>query len=184
MDIAFVEFCEQYTVHGQAGQPERTSQDLFRQLATARQVEYSESWMMNIYLALAESVLVVHLLFILWVIGGVLLVRRHHWLKWFHISSLAYGIFIEVAPWPPCPLTILEQVLEERAGLTPFHSPFLLHYLEVSVYPNVSLTLLVPVAVAVCVANLVYYALGPLMARWRGRRAQGRESVQDGAEPR
>ncbi len=128
--------------------------------------------------------LVVHLLFILWVIGGVLLVRRHHRLQWFHIGSLAYGIFIEVAPWPPCPLTILEQMLEERAGITPFHSPFLLHYLEAFVYPNVSLTLLVSVAVAVCAANLAYYALGPLITLWHSRRAHGKKSVQNGAKPR
>jgi Protein of Unknown function (DUF2784) len=120
---------------------------------------------MNIYLALAESVLVVHLLFILWVMGGVLLVRRHPWLQWFHIGSLAYGIFIEVVPWPPCPLTILEQVLEDRAGIAAYHHPFLLHYLEAFVYPNLSLTLLVSVAVAVCAANLGYY----VFRWWAGR---------------
>lgn len=121
---------------------------------------------MNLYLALAESVLVIHVLFILWVVGGTLLVRRYPRLQWLHIGSLAYGIFIEVVPWPPCPLTILEQTLEERANITTFHTPFLLHYLDVFVYPNVSLTLLVPVAVAVCVANLGFYIF-----RWRtGRR--------------
>lgn len=67
---------------------------------------------MIIYLLLAESVLVLHLLFILWVIGGALLVRYYPWLQWLHIGSLVYGIFIEVAPWPPCPLTILEEMLE------------------------------------------------------------------------
>jgi len=113
---------------------------------------------MNTDVALAESVLVVHLLFILWVMGGVLLVCRYPRLKWFHIGSLVYGIFIEVTPWPPCPLTILEQMLEEHAGLAAFHGQFLLHYLDEFVYPDVSLTLLISVAVAFCTANLLYYA--------------------------
>jgi len=123
---------------------------------------------MNIDLVLAESVLAVHLLFILWVMGGVLLVRQYPRLKWFHIGSLAYGIFIEVTPWPPCPLTILEQMLEERAGMAAFHGSFLLHYLDELVYPNVSLTLLITVAVALCTANLLYYVF-----TWRNKQGVG-----------
>lgn len=125
---------------------------------------------MNIDIDLVEVVLAIHLLFIVWVIGGALVVRWYPRLQWVHIGSLAYGIFIEVAPWPPCPLTVLEQTLEERAGVSAFHGPFLLHYLEEFVYPNVSLTLLVPVAVAVCVANLVYYVFRIRAARLRRRR--------------
>lgn len=126
---------------------------------------------MNIDLMLAESVLAVHLLFILWVMGGVLLVRRHPRLKWFHIGSLVYAIFIEVTPWPPCPLTILEQMLEERAGAVAFHGSFLLHYLDVLVYPNVSLKLLITVVVAFCAANLLFYVFS-----WRnGKRVRQEE---------
>lgn len=112
---------------------------------------------MNTYLLLAESVLIIHVLFILWVMGGVLLVRRHPSLEWLHIGSLLYGIFIEVAPWPPCPLTVLEQMLVDKAGRVAFRGSFLLHYLDAFVYPNVSVTLLVTVAVAFCAANLFYY---------------------------
>lgn len=131
---------------------------------------------MNIYLALAESVLVIHVLFILWVIGGVLVVRRYPSLQWVHIGSLVYGIFIEVVPWPPCPLTILEQVLVDRAGFSAFHGSFLLHYLDAFVYPNVSLTLLVSCAVAVCTANLAYYAF-VLRRRLLSSRSGGGESA-------
>ena len=117
---------------------------------------------MNIDLVLAELVLVIHLLFILWVIGGILMVRRHPSLQWVHIGSLIYSIVIEIVPWPPCPLTILEQGLENRAGIAAYHGSFLLHYLEALVYPNLPLDLLISIAVAFCVANLVFYA-----SRWR-----------------
>jgi len=126
---------------------------------------------MNIDLVLAESVLVIHLLFILWVMGGVLVVRRHPPLLWFHIVSLAYGIFIEVVPWSPCPLTVLEQMLEDRAGFAAYHGSFLLHYLDTFVYPNVPLTLLVSFAVVFCVANLAYYAFHARAVRVMRRRA-------------
>lgn len=113
---------------------------------------------MNIYLVLAELVLAVHLLFILWVIGGIGVVRRHPSLRWVHIGSLLYGIFIEVVPWPPCPLTIVEQRLENRAGIAAYHGSFLFHYLEELVYPKLPLTLLVSGAVVFCAANLAFYA--------------------------
>jgi len=112
---------------------------------------------MNIDLALAEAVVAVHLLFILWVIGGVLVVRLHPKLQWVHIASLAYGIFIEVVPWPPCPLTVLEQMLVDRAGFAAYHGSFLLHYLNEVVYPSVPPDLLVALAVLFCAGNLVYY---------------------------
>ena len=117
---------------------------------------------MNIDLVLAGVVLGVHLLFILWVVGGILVVRRYPKLKWIHIGSLAYSIYIEVVPWPPCPLTVLEQILEERAGLAAYHGDFIVHYLDALVYPNVPLKLLVTLAVAVCAGNLIYY-----VATWR-----------------
>lgn len=114
---------------------------------------------MNIDLVLAGLVLGIHLLFILWVMGGILLVHRHPRLKWVHIGSLVYSIFIEIVPWLPCPLTVLEQMLENRAGIVAYHGSFLVHYLDALVYPNVPLTLLVSVAVAFCAANLAYYVL-------------------------
>ena len=126
---------------------------------------------MNIDLVLAGLVLVVHLLFILWVMGGVLLVRRYQRLKWFHIVSLAYGIFVEVVTWPPCPLTVLEQMLESRAGIAAYQGSFLVHYLDALVYPSVPLTLLIPVAVAFCAANLAYYFLIWRNGSWVRRRS-------------
>ena len=51
---------------------------------------------MNFDLVLAGLVLTLHLLFILWVVGGILVVRHYPRLKWVHIVSLAYGIFVEI----------------------------------------------------------------------------------------
>ncbi len=120
------------------------------------------------YHALAVAVLVIHLLWIAWVMFGALLTRHRRALRWFHIASLVYSIFIEAAPWPPCPLTVLEQWLEARGGVAPYRGPFLLHYLDALVYPDVPLTLLVVCAVAVCAFNLGIYIF-----RYRRRNAKG-----------
>jgi hypothetical protein len=124
---------------------------------------------MNSYFILAAGVLVLHLLFILWVIFGALVTRRRPLLRWLHIASLAYGILIEVFDWT-CPLTPLENWLRARAGVPAYQGGFLLHYLDALVYPDVSPSLLTVCGVAVCLLNLGVYA-----ARfWRGRRAPAR----------
>jgi hypothetical protein len=98
-------------------------------------------------------VLAIHLTWIVWVIFGWLVARRQSAVRWLHFGSLIYAIFIEIAPWP-CPLTLLEQWLESKAGIAPYREPFLVHYLEAVVYPNVSEKVLITAAVVVCGFNL------------------------------
>lgn len=109
------------------------------------------------YLAFADAVLAVHLLYIAWVIFGALLTRGRPRLAALHIASIIWGIITETTN-APCPLTIAENWCEARAGVAPYHGPFLLHYLDATVYPNVPSALLVSVAVAVCALNLFFYA--------------------------
>jgi hypothetical protein len=112
---------------------------------------------MNAWGVLAAVVLAVHLTWIVWVIFGWLVARNRSVLRWFHFCSLIYGIFIEIAPWP-CPLTLLEQWLESKVGAAVDGKPFLVHYLEAVVYPDVPERVLVSVAVTVCLVNLYFHA--------------------------
>jgi len=112
----------------------------------------------DLYHALAVAALALHLAWILWVLLGWLLTRHRAWLRWLHIVSVLYSIVIEVSPWP-CPLTYVEQWAQARVGLAPYQQPFLLHYLDALVYPNISPALLTWSAVAVCLAILGVYGL-------------------------
>lgn len=67
-------------------------------------------------------------------------------------------------PWP-CPLTLLENWLEAKSGVEPYHRGFLLHYLDKLVYPNISPTVLTVAGVLVCVLNLGIYARQIWIAR-------------------
>ena len=113
---------------------------------------------------LAEAALAAHLGFILWVILGALVTHGRRWLAGLHVASLVSGIVSELGPWP-CPLTLAENYFEARAGIAPYQGPFLLHYLDAIVYPNLSPTLLSVCGVTVCAANLLVYA-------WRFRRVK------------
>jgi hypothetical protein len=109
------------------------------------------------YSVLATCVLLVHALFILWVIFGVILTRSRPILRWLHIAPLIWGIFTELLLWT-CPLTLLENWLEGKAGIEPYQGGFLLHYLDKLVYPNISATVLIIGAVVICTPNLGFYA--------------------------
>src|SRR6266576_3506317 len=111
----------------------------------------------NFYSALATAVLFLHRLFIFWVIFGAILVRSRPVLRWLHIASLVWGVLTELIPWP-CPLTLLENWLEAKAGVVPYEGGFLLHYLDRLVYPNVSPSILTVAGVFVCALNLALYA--------------------------
>ena len=106
---------------------------------------------------LAELVLLLHLLWILWVILGWIVTRNRPLLRWFHIGSLVWGILTEVGPWP-CPLTIAEQWLERRASSPSYQGSFLIHYLEMVIYPAVSPELVAWASSSVCVLILGIYA--------------------------
>lgn len=109
------------------------------------------------YSVLATLVLVVHGLFILWVVFGAWVARSRPFLRLLHIASLIWGILTEVLPWP-CPLTLLEDALERRAGIEPEQGGFLLRYLDKLIYPDVPATALTIAAVIVCLLNLAFYA--------------------------
>jgi hypothetical protein len=110
----------------------------------------------GVYSHLAIVVLILHALFILWVVFGALFAWHRPILRRLHIASLIWGVFTELAPWP-CPLTLLENWLEAKAWIQPDQGGFPLHYLDRLVYPHISATLLTIAGVIVCVLNLAFY---------------------------
>jgi len=111
----------------------------------------------DLYLDLATVVLFLHALFIVWVVFGAVFTRSHPIFRWLHIVSLIWGILTELLPWP-CPLTLLENWLEQKAGVAPCQGGFLLRYMDKLVYPDISATALTVAGVLVCAFNLAIYA--------------------------
>lgn len=126
----------------------------------------------HIAIALAITVVSIHLTFVAWVIFGAALTRGRRWLTATHILCGIYGVIIEMAPWP-CPLTLAEYWLEVQGGRRPFSGPFLLHLLDSVLYPDVPAMLLVWAAAAVLGINVLVYA-----RRWRRWRAARRSGLE------
>jgi hypothetical protein len=110
----------------------------------------------SLYSGLASFVLVLHALFILWIVFGAFLAWSRPVLRWLHIASLVWGILTDVLYWP-CPLTFAENALEQRAGIQPYQGSFLLHYLDKLIYPDISPSVLTIAALIVCALNSGFY---------------------------
>ncbi|GAA3531948.1 DUF2784 domain-containing protein [Zobellella aerophila] len=83
---------------------------------------------------LAELVLVVHLLFILFALLGGLLLLWRKWLLFIHLPSAAWAMLVE-CQGRTCPLTPLENRLRRLAGESGYEGGFIDHYLMAIIYP-------------------------------------------------
>lgn len=86
------------------------------------------------YRLLADSTLVLHLLFIGFVICGGLMALRTPRLALLHIPAACWGAFIELTG-RVCPLTTLEVALRRAAGEAGYSESFIEHYLLPIIYP-------------------------------------------------
>jgi hypothetical protein len=84
---------------------------------------------------LAGLVVLIHALFVLWVVLGGLLVLRWPRLAWLHLPALAWGVLVEWAGLM-CPLTLLQNDLLRQAHEAGYAGGFITHYLLAALYPN------------------------------------------------
>ena len=87
------------------------------------------------YRLAADAVLVLHALFVAFVVLGGLLVLRRPRLAWLHLPCAAWGAMIEFAGWI-CPLTPLEVRLRRLGGEAGYEGGFVETYLLATLYPE------------------------------------------------
>jgi len=83
---------------------------------------------------LADLVILMHLIFVLFVLLGGLASLKWPKLMWLHLSAVAWGATVEFTGWT-CPLTPLENWLREQAGQTGYQGDFIGRYLLPILYP-------------------------------------------------
>jgi hypothetical protein len=121
-----------------------------------------------LYSLAADALLVVHFMFIAFVVLGGLLVARWRWLVYLHLPAAAWGVLIEFRSWP-CPLTPWEQQLRRAAGETGYDTGFIEHYLGPLIYPaNLHYDMQVVLGSFVIITNLLIYGWVILILRKQG----------------
>ena len=124
---------------------------------------------------LADAVVVFHVLFIAFAIGGGLLVLRWRRVVWLHLPAVAWAVLVEVMSWP-CPLTPLENYFRRRGGMAGYHESFVDHYVMPVLYPE-GLTDQTQFLIGsfVFAVNVAVYST--VVWRWRRRRSVAAAAV-------
>lgn len=110
-----------------------------------------------IYLFFADLVVVIHLLFVLFVILGGLLVLRWRFCVWIHIPAVFWAALIEFSGWI-CPLTPLENKLRLKGGSSGYSTGFVEHYIIPLLYPSqLTRKIQIFLGMLILVMNLMIY---------------------------
>ena len=117
----------------------------------------------------ADTLVLLHLAFILLVLFGGLLVLRWRPALLMHLPALAWGLAVEYLHLG-CPLTTWENQLRNAAGDAGYPGGFIDHYLWPLIYPvGLTPTVQLVLGSVALLLNLAIYAY----VAWRWRRASG-----------
>lgn len=116
-----------------------------------------------LYQLLANAVVVVHGLFIVFIVFGGFLAWRWRCVAAVHLPCAVWGVLIEYRGWV-CPLTPLENQLRARAGEQGYSGGFIEHYLLPAIYPS-GLTPRVQAVLGTAVLAVNLFAYGVLLRR-------------------
>ena len=124
----------------------------------------------------AEIVLIMHALFIVFVIFGLVLIvigalRRWDWIRnhWFRLAHLAAIGFVVVQAWfgGICPLTAWESRLREAAGEAGYRRSFVAHWLHEIIFFDIAPEVFIALYTGFGIAVLVAWLLVPPRRSWR-----------------
>ncbi len=122
---------------------------------------------------LADLVMVIHFLFIVFMVVGGLIVLWRPKVAWIHIPVFIWGAIIGIFGWI-CPLTPLENELRRLAEGNPRSTDFVQHYLMPVIYPELLFPEGFPeqgflwLSLSVLGLNLLVYSL--IARKFRGNR--------------
>lgn len=109
------------------------------------------------YSLLADIIVVLHLIFIIFVVLGGLLVLKWRWMVWLHVPAAVWGALIEFVGWI-CPLTPFENRLRHLAGESGYTGDFVEQYLLPLIYPSgLTREIQIMLGIGVIAINLVVY---------------------------
>jgi len=105
-----------------------------------------------LYGMLATAIALVHFAYILFVVGGALLLPASRWWAVPHVPAVLWAAYVELTN-RICPLTPLENAFRVRAGQAGYSEGFIEHYLTRVIYPE-GLTTGIQIAIGVFVLVL------------------------------
>lgn len=132
---------------------------------------------------IADAIAVLHLVFVIFVVLGVLAVRRWPRIAWLHIPAVLWAAYVETTG-SYCPLTPWETRYRELAGEHAYSGDFVGNYILPMLYPaGLTRGIQIALGLAVLAGNgLVYLLLARRQSMPRGGWSGGHQSARPAAE--
>lgn len=113
-----------------------------------------------LYKISADIIVLLHFLWIMFLIFGVFIGRRYRWVKVFHIAGMGFAIIIQVLGWY-CPLTHLEIRLRQMHDPSNSYSgSFIINYLQKIIYIELSGKIILAATIfLVLISALIYFGM-------------------------
>ncbi|MBI4850019.1 MAG: DUF2784 domain-containing protein [Nitrospirae bacterium] len=110
-----------------------------------------------LYRIAADITVILHLLWIIFLIFGAFIGRKYKWVKRFHIGGMIFALGIQFLGWY-CPLTHLEIWLREMHDPSQSYSgSFIIHYVEEIVYLNMSPKVILALTIILAIVSVWLY---------------------------
>ena len=108
---------------------------------------------------LSELTLLIHFIFILFVVFGSFTILINKKFLFLHFPALFWGIYIEFSQ-KICPLTYLENWLLNKSNLNTYDESFIEKYIHKIVYPtNLNTELQIILGIILIIMNLIFYSI-------------------------
>jgi hypothetical protein len=89
-----------------------------------------------IYKILADVSVLFHFLWVVFLVFGLVFAIKRSRLAWIHLGGLLFSLLLNLLGWY-CPLTYLENYLRGAyADGSTYSDSFIIHYLELIIYPD------------------------------------------------
>lgn len=109
------------------------------------------------YRILADFVVLLHLLWIVFLVFGSVWGAKNRTVRTLHLSGLAFAVVIQVFDWY-CPLTYLEVWLREKHDPSMAYSgSYIVHYIEKLVYVEIPRGIVAVLTLLLCGFTLWFY---------------------------
>ena len=110
-----------------------------------------------VYKMLADFVVLIHFLWIIFLFFGALWGVRKRVVKVIHLGGLLFAFILNISHWY-CPLTYLEVYLrlKHNPDLT-YAGSFIIHYVEKMIYVDLPTSFLLVATILLCLFNLWFY---------------------------
>lgn len=124
-----------------------------------------------IYKILADVIVIIHFLWILFMLLGFLLIlysilsrnKKLLFLRLFrvvHLCGIFYVASLAILD-KYCPLTLLETHLREKAGYRIYQGSFIIHYIEKLVYPEVEPQVIIIPTIGIAIFTIISFIIYP-----------------------